>query len=179
MFHQRVDLVGAERIGQIVRSDCLVGSAADPRISLFVEARLLKLLEQVVQATAQDAAGRAASEEASEPALEEVTQPAPGFLGRGDIDLVAGLGRRGLAGGGWRARLSAAKGSHRLIGKKAEYCHGDWRHAGAGAATAGRRGWGLPVRAMLHPPENIHQTHDWLLLDWVCWCERIAFVMRQ
>src|SRR5262252_6807864 len=47
MFHQRVDLVGAECVGQIARSDCLVGSAADPRIGLFVEARLLKLLEQV------------------------------------------------------------------------------------------------------------------------------------
>src|SRR5882757_9590034 len=38
VFHQRIDLIGAERLGKIVRSDRLVRSAADPRISLLVEA---------------------------------------------------------------------------------------------------------------------------------------------
>src|SRR5215470_15863589 len=136
MRHQRVDLVGAERVGKIVWSDLLVRSGADPRLGLVVEAGLLQLLEEIVQAAAQNAAGGAACEQASEPTLEQVCKPAARLLSRDDFDIAAGRLRPGAASGGRRLRLPAAKAFHRLVGKKTQYRHGDRRHARAAGATA-------------------------------------------
>ena len=63
--HERVDLFRSKSTGQIVRRYCLVGSGADPRIDGIALAALLKLLEQVAQATAQDASSGTCCEQAA------------------------------------------------------------------------------------------------------------------
>src|SRR5262245_2697754 len=73
---ERLDLVGAERVGEIAGRDLLVGSVADPRIGLVAHAFLLELIEQVAKAAAQDAARRAARKQSAEAALEHVAETA-------------------------------------------------------------------------------------------------------
>src|SRR6202041_2975969 len=74
--HQAVDLIGAERIGEIAGRDLLVRPGADPGIDGVAMAALLELLEQVAKTATDDAAGSAARKQATQPALENITKTA-------------------------------------------------------------------------------------------------------
>ena len=69
MRHERVDLIAAQRLGQIVGRDRLVRPGVDPGFGDVAVTALLELLEQVVEAARQDAAGSAAGEQAAQAAL--------------------------------------------------------------------------------------------------------------
>ena len=56
--HQAVDLVGAKRVGEIVRRDLLVRAGAHPGTGGFAMAVLLKLFQEVAKAAADHAASR-------------------------------------------------------------------------------------------------------------------------
>src|ERR1700722_6711185 len=72
--HQTVDLIAAERTGEIARRDLLVGAGAPPGIGGVAMAALLELLEQVAEPAADHAAGGAAREQAAQPALENIAK---------------------------------------------------------------------------------------------------------
>src|ERR1700729_492673 len=74
--HQTVDLIGAERTGEIAGRDLLVGAGAHPGIGGVAMAALLELLEQVAEPAADHAAGSAAREQAAQPTLEEIAKTA-------------------------------------------------------------------------------------------------------
>src|ERR1700729_3235704 len=74
--HQTVDLIAAERTGEIARRDLLVGAGAHPGIGGVAMAALLELLEQVAEPAADHAAGSAAREQAAQPTLEEIAKTA-------------------------------------------------------------------------------------------------------
>ena len=57
LLGKRIDPVGSERAGQIVRRYSFVGSGANPGIDGVTVAALLKLLEHVVQAATDNAPG--------------------------------------------------------------------------------------------------------------------------
>src|SRR5437879_13492890 len=73
---ERLDLVCAERVGEIAGRDLLVGTIADPGVGLIAKPLLLELIQQVAEPAAQNAAGRAAREQAAPAALEHVAQSA-------------------------------------------------------------------------------------------------------
>src|SRR5947209_12583866 len=72
----RVDLIGAQRLGEIIGCNLLVRAGTDPGIGDLAMAVLLELLDQVTEAAAQDASGRAAGEQAPQSALEEIAKTA-------------------------------------------------------------------------------------------------------
>src|SRR5439155_8196117 len=69
-----LNLVGAERVGEIAGCDLLVGSIADPGVRLVAKSLLLELVQEVAEAAAQDAASRAACEQSAQSALEHVAE---------------------------------------------------------------------------------------------------------
>src|ERR1700675_4102882 len=69
---QRLDLVGAQRAGKIVRRDLLVGTVADPGICRVAVALLLQLIQEIAEAAADHAAGRTARKQSAQSTLEEV-----------------------------------------------------------------------------------------------------------
>src|SRR4029079_17563435 len=69
---ERLDLVGAQRVGEVAWRDLLVRPIADPRVGLIPEAVLLELFHEVAEAAAQDAAGCATREQSAQSALEQV-----------------------------------------------------------------------------------------------------------
>src|SRR5262249_40830905 len=71
---QRVDLVRAERVPEIVRVDVLVLAGTDPGLGDVAVAGVLQLLEDIVEATGEHAAGGRATENAAKPALEDVAE---------------------------------------------------------------------------------------------------------
>ena len=90
---ERLDLVGAERVGEIAGRDLLVGTVADPGIGLIAMALLLELIQEVAEAAAQDAAGRAAREQPAQSALQHVAETAArAAAGQAGIH-IAGCGR--------------------------------------------------------------------------------------
>src|SRR5262249_12031988 len=56
---QRIDGVGAERLGQIVRLDLLVGAFADPGLRCTALAAVLEIPDEVAEATVEHVAGAA------------------------------------------------------------------------------------------------------------------------
>src|ERR1700733_10797738 len=74
--HQAVDLIGAERVGEIAGCDLLVRTRAHPGIGGVAMAAVLELLEQVAEAAADHAASRTARKQAAEAALEHVAKTA-------------------------------------------------------------------------------------------------------
>src|SRR6478609_1630748 len=93
---QMLDLVDAERAGEVTRSDLLVGTVADPRVGCVALALLLELVEQVAEAAAEDAAGGAARQKPTEAALEHVAK----------TSTAAGQARGHIAWQFWRRRRS-------------------------------------------------------------------------
>src|SRR5437868_13073453 len=71
---QRIDLVGAERVGEIARCDRLVLAGPDPRIGFVALAALLQLLEHVAEPAADHAAGRTAREQAAKRTFQYVAK---------------------------------------------------------------------------------------------------------
>src|SRR5438045_9679489 len=71
---QRVDLVGAERVGEIARCNRLVLAGPDPRIGFVALAALLQLLEHVAEPAADHAAGCTAGEQAAERTFQYVAK---------------------------------------------------------------------------------------------------------
>src|SRR5579883_3033299 len=71
-----VDLVGAQRIGEIARRDLLVLSSADPGTGLLAMPGVLQLLEQVIQPARQHRACCGAAKQAAERPLEHITKAA-------------------------------------------------------------------------------------------------------
>src|SRR3954468_11449103 len=69
---QALDLVGAERVGEIAGRDRLVLALADPGIGGLAVAALLKLVEEIAETAAEHAAGCATREQAAKAALEQV-----------------------------------------------------------------------------------------------------------
>src|SRR6266436_4591521 len=102
----RIDLVGAERVGEIAGRNRLVLALADPRIGHLALAALLQLVEEVAEPAGKNAAGRAARQQAAEPALQHVAETAARQSG---VDSVRRRWRRASWRGGRSARLAAAK----------------------------------------------------------------------
>jgi hypothetical protein len=71
---QRLDLIGAERVGEVAGRDLLVGTVGDPGIGLVAESLLLELIQEVAEAAGKNAAGGAARQKAAQAALEHVAQ---------------------------------------------------------------------------------------------------------
>ena len=93
--HQAIDLIGAERAGEIARCDLLVRARTDPGVGGVAMAALLKLVEQVAQSAAEDAAGSAAGEQAAQSALQKIAEAAP--PGKPAFTVLVGVGA-GVAG---------------------------------------------------------------------------------
>src|SRR6185312_12128623 len=77
--HQAIDLIGAQRIGKIVRRNLLVRARADPGIGGFAMTILLELLEQVAKSAADHASRGTACEQAAQSTQstrEETAEPA-------------------------------------------------------------------------------------------------------
>src|SRR3954451_21770747 len=73
---EALDLVGAERIGEIAWCDRLVIALAAPGIGSVAMTALLELVEEIAEAAAEHGGGRAAREQAAKAALQQVTEPA-------------------------------------------------------------------------------------------------------
>src|SRR4051794_22859112 len=71
---QRVDLIGAERAGEIAGGDLLVRTIADPGTRGVAVALLLELVQEVAEAAAEHAARRATCEQAAQSALENIAE---------------------------------------------------------------------------------------------------------
>src|ERR1700683_3601691 len=151
--HQRFDLIGIEHLCEIVGRNGFVWSAADPGIHRVALTRLLELLEQIVEAAAQDRSRSTGAEQAAQAVLENVADVAASIRG------LSGRRRAG-ARRSWARAWRGRKALDGLVGKQAEHRHGDRRHTFAtwAAARIGRA-----ARAILHSVENIYQTHGRLL----------------
>ncbi len=66
---QRVDLVGAERIGKIAGRDLFVRTVADPGIGRVALTLLLELVQEIAEAAADHAAGRTARKQSAQSAF--------------------------------------------------------------------------------------------------------------
>src|SRR5262249_30067107 len=144
------------RVCQIFGRYRLIGTRSDPRINGVTLAVLLKLLEEIVQAAAQYAAGSTACKQPAQSAFHQITQSATAV---GDVDacvfcswLRASIARSG------RWLLRAGETFDRLVGKQTEDRHGDRRHPTAAGARIGF-GVTLSMRSILHPIEDINQAH--------------------
>src|SRR3954447_7177115 len=73
---QALDLVGAERIGEIAWGDRLVLALANPGIGSVGMSALLELGEEIADPAAEHAAGRAARKQAAQAALQQVAEAA-------------------------------------------------------------------------------------------------------
>src|SRR5262245_10615568 len=73
---QALDLIGAERVGEIAGRDRLVLALADPGIRGLAVAPLLELVEEIAEPAAEHGAGRAAREQAAEAALQQIAEAA-------------------------------------------------------------------------------------------------------
>src|SRR3954466_7353424 len=71
-----IELIGAKRLGEITRSNGLVGTFADPGIGGVPLSVLLELLQETAQPAAEHAPRHSASEQASQAACEDVTEAA-------------------------------------------------------------------------------------------------------
>src|SRR5271165_3361937 len=69
---ERVDLVGAQRRAEVLWGDRVVLAGTDPGFRDLAMAAVLELLEEVVEAAAQDRPGGPTGEQSAEPALEQV-----------------------------------------------------------------------------------------------------------
>ncbi|MBR0955200.1 hypothetical protein JQ591_32590 [Bradyrhizobium canariense] len=157
MGGQALDLVGAERVGEIARCDRLVLALADPSVRGLAVAALLELVEQIAETAAEHAAGCATREQAAKATLEQVTEAAASakrasetatstrIHRRGEVRRRRGLLRR-------RAGLACGHVLECLPGEQAEERHGHRRHAARGLLGAWRAG---PARAVLHAVEDV------------------------
>src|SRR4051794_36093423 len=96
---QALDLVGAERIGEIAWCDRLVPPFAAPVFGGVAMPPLLERFEEIADPAAEHGAGRAAREQAAKAALQQVTE----------ATASARIHRRG-GGGRGRRRLRRAAG---------------------------------------------------------------------
>src|ERR1700736_2727701 len=71
---QRIDLIGAQGVGEIALRNRLVWGLAHPRIGGLAMAGLLELPEQVAKPAADHVAGGATCEQAAQSALEDVAK---------------------------------------------------------------------------------------------------------
>src|SRR3954454_15442673 len=126
---QALDLVGAERIGEIAWSDRLVLALADPGIGSIAMTAVLKLVEEIAEPAAEHAAGRAAREQAAKAALQQVAEATTSACihRRGEMRRRRCRGRLRRA-----AALVAAQMFECLPGEQAKQRHGHGRHAAAG-----------------------------------------------
>src|SRR4051794_35244669 len=124
---QALDLVGAERIGEIAWCDRLVLALADPGIGSVAMTALLELVEEIAEPAAEHGAGRAAREQAAKAALQQVTEAAASarIHRRGEMRRCRRRLRRA-------AGLVAAQMLECLPGEQAKEGHGHGRHAAAG-----------------------------------------------
>src|SRR3974390_2442668 len=118
----------------MVRRYRLVGAGPDPRICSVALAALLQLLDQIVEAAAQDVSSRAAAKQCAEAAAEQIAKTATAARGTG------------------RSLTATGETFECLVGEQSEDRHGDRRHA------AGTR-----ARIALSAVEDVQQAHVTLL----------------
>src|SRR5215213_7998369 len=69
-----LDLVGAERVGEIAGRNLLVGTVAHPGVGLVAQPLLLELIQEVAKAAAQNASRSAARKQSAQAALQHVAK---------------------------------------------------------------------------------------------------------
>src|SRR2546421_9513802 len=146
---QRIDLVGAERVGEIARCDRLVLAGPDPRIGFVALAALLQLLEHVAEPAADHAAGRTAREQAAKRTLQYVAKT----TAKTTTETAAARSAAGRRGRRLWRRAALARGHmfDGLPGEHAEERHRHRRHSPAGLRARVRGA----ARALLHAVQYV------------------------